>query len=131
MKLDKKQRVLIVDDEPKILKIFGLKLKLTGFEVVTTTSGIDAIELVRSQKFDVILLDMLMPDISGMDVLREIRSFSQIPIIMFTARDNIFEMAKQSGANGYIPKPVNPDDLIKKIKAVLDENDSGATKPKL
>lgn len=65
--LETKKRVLIVDDEPKIRSIFSLKLKLAGYEVVSTTSGAEAIELVRIQKFDVMLLDVLMPGVTGIE----------------------------------------------------------------
>jgi DNA-binding response OmpR family regulator len=120
--LDTKKRVLIVDDEPQIGKIFGLKLKLAGFDVVTSTKGAEAIEMVRKQKFDVMLLDVLMPEVTGLDVLESVRGFSEIPVILFTARPDIFEMAKRIGANDYISKPINPDLLIEKIKAVMSKN---------
>lgn len=112
-----------MDDEPQIGIIFGLKLKLAGYDVVSTTRGIEAIEMVRTQKFDVMLLDVLMPDLTGMDVLVKIREFSQIPVIIFTARHDIFEIAKGLGATDYIPKPLNPDRLLEKIKSVLDSAD--------
>jgi CheY-like chemotaxis protein len=118
---DYMKRVLIVDDEPQIGKIFGLKLRLTGYEVVTTTSGKEAIELVQKQNFDVMLLDVLMPDVTGLDVLDAVRGFSQIPVILFTARTDIFEIAKRIGANDYISKPINPDLLVEKIEGVLGE----------
>jgi DNA-binding response OmpR family regulator len=118
-----KKRVLIVDDQPQIGRVFGLKLRYAGYDVVTTTSGAEAIELVRKQNFDVMLLDVLMPDLSGMDVLVEVRTFSQIPIILFTGRADIFETAKSFGANDYVSKPLNPDYLVKKIEAVLAESD--------
>jgi DNA-binding response OmpR family regulator len=125
--LETKKRVLIVDDEPQIGKIFGLKLKLSGYDVATTTSGAEAIELVRNEKFDVMLLDVLMPEVTGLDVLDSVRGFSQIPVILFTARPDIFEIAKRIGANDYISKPINPNHLIEKIKGVLAEKESKMT----
>lgn len=116
-----KKRVLIVDDEAQIGKIFGLKLKLAGYDVVSITSGAEAIELVRTQTFDVMLLDVLMPGVTGLDVLESVRGFSQVPIIMFTARQDMFEIAKRIGANDYVSKPLNPDVLVAKIRAVLGE----------
>jgi DNA-binding response OmpR family regulator len=121
-----KRRVLIVDDQPQIGRVFGLKLRYAGYDVVATTSGAEAIELVREQNFDVMLLDVLMPDLSGMDVLVEVRTFSQIPIILFTGRPDIFETAKRFGANDYVSKPLNPDYLVEKIEAVLADSDRGS-----
>ena len=118
-----KKSVLIVDDEPQIGKIFGLKLRLAGYNVASTTSGAEAIELARTQKFDVMLLDVLMSDVTGLDVLSKVRTFSQIPVILFTARADIFEIAKRFGANDYISKPLNPDRLVEKIRSVLGEKD--------
>lgn len=116
-----KKLVLIVDDEPQIGKIFGIKLRLAGYDVLTTTSGAKAIDLVRKQKLDVMLLDVFMPEVTGLEVLEKIREFSQIPVIVFTARSDIFEIAKRIGANDYISKPLNPDNLVEKIKTVLGE----------
>jgi two-component system, OmpR family, response regulator VicR len=118
--METKKRVLIVDDEPQIVKIFGLKLKLAGYDVLSVTGGAEAIELVRTQKFDVMLLDVLMPNVTGMDVLDSVRVFSNIPIIIFTAKPDIFEIAKRFGANDYISKPINPDLLVEKIKGVIE-----------
>jgi two-component system, OmpR family, alkaline phosphatase synthesis response regulator PhoP len=75
--VDNKKRILIVDDEPSVGRIFGLKLKLAGYDVVSTSRGTEAIELVRSQHFDVMLLDILVPDVTGMEVLERVRAFSR------------------------------------------------------
>lgn len=123
-----KKRVLIVDDEPQIGKIIGLKLKLAGYDVASTTSGTEAIDLIRTQKFDVMLLDILMPEVNGFDVLDKVRTFSQIPVIVFTARQDIFEMAKSLGADDFISKSLNPDYLLEKIGSVLSKGNSQAEK---
>ncbi len=114
-----KKRILIVDDEPKLGKVFSIKLNLAGYDVVSTTSGAEAIDLVSTQKFDLMLLDIMMPDVSGMDVLHKVREFSQIPILIFTGRDDIFQIAKKAGANGDISKNSNPDLIVKKIEAII------------
>lgn len=119
-----KRRVLIVDDEPQIGKVFGLKLRLSGFEVVSTTSGSQAVEMVRAENYDAVLLDMLMPEMSGLEVLSALRSFSQIPVIMFTARHDVFRAAKSMGANDYIAKPLNPDLLVEKLSILLNNGHS-------
>lgn len=115
-----KKRVLVVDDEPGIGNVLRIKLSHSGYEVITTTSGAEGIELVRTQEPDIVLLDVLMPDITGMDVLDRVRVFSQVPIIIFTGRPDIFQIAKQLGANDYIGKPFNPDTLVEKIDSLLN-----------
>ncbi len=117
--MDTKKRVLVVDDEPRIGKVLRIKLGLSGYEVITTTSGAEAIELVQTQKPDVMLLDMLMPNVSGMNVLEKVRAFSQVPIIIFTGRPEIAQFASKIGANDYIAKPFDPDLLVEKIRSVL------------
>ncbi len=81
-----KKRVLVVDDEPGIGKVLSIKLRLDGYDVITTTSGAEAIEFIRTQKPDIVLLDILMPDVTGMEVLERVRTFSQVPIVVFTAK---------------------------------------------
>lgn len=119
--MDTKKRILIVDDEPKFGNIFCIKLNLAGYEVVAVASGAEAIELVKTQKFDIMLLDIMMPGMSGMDVLKKVRSFSQIPVLIFTGREDIFQIAKEAGANGYISKTLNPDLMLKNIEALLEK----------
>ncbi len=115
-----KKRVLVVDDEPGIGNILRIKLRLHGYDVITTTSGADAIEIIRTGQPDIVLLDILMPNVSGMDVLEQVRKFSAVPIIVFTARREIVESALQCGANDSISKPFDPDQVVDKIGAVLD-----------
>ena len=119
--MDLKPRVLLVDDEPDIGKIYSLNLNIAGYDATSTTSGAEAIELIRTQKFDVIFLDVMMPGVTGLDVIDKVRTFSQIRIIVFTSNADIFEVAKRAGANDYISKPFVSSQLIDKIKAVLDE----------
>jgi DNA-binding response OmpR family regulator len=120
MEITARKRILVVDDEPGIGKILRIKLNLCGYEVITTTSGAEAIDLVSQKKPDVVLLDILMPDVTGMDVLDRVRAFSQVPIIVFTGRPDIFQMAKKLGANDCISKPFDPDMLVEKINSILN-----------
>jgi DNA-binding response OmpR family regulator len=120
--MEARKRVLVVDDESRICDLLRIKLGLSGYEVVTTMSGNEAIELARMQNPDIMLLDVVMPDVSGMDVLDKVRTFSQVPIIIFTGRPEIVQLAKRFGANDYIAKPFNPDLVVKKIKLVLGTN---------
>lgn len=121
----RKKRVLIVDDEAHIAKVFSVKLRLAGFDVISTTSGSEAIEMVRAQRPDVVLCDILMPEVTGFDVLDKVRAFSQVPIIVFTARSEIAQAAIRLGANGSVAKPLDPDRLIEKINLVLDARARG------
>ncbi len=121
--MSKKTRVLVVDDEPGILRVIGIQLKLHGYESITTLTGTEAIELARTQAPDVVLLDFLLPDLSGLDVLKKIRTFSQVPVIVFSANYNAVEQALKAGANGSFAKPFNPDQLLQKIKSTLDGSD--------
>ena len=111
--------VLVVDDEPGVLHFVKSGLSLSGFEVTTTTSGEEALQLLQVIKPDVVLLDILMSPPSGFDVLSRMRSFTDIPVIVFTARSDIGELALKEGANSVISKPFKPDALIKKIKETL------------
>ena len=124
--------VLVVDDEPGIGNFLRIKLRLHGYEVITTESGAEAIDIVRSQKPDIVLLDILMPDVTGMDVLERVRTFSQVPIIVFTGRPDIAKFALRFGANDHIAKPFDPDQLVSKIDSVLncEQPEKKTAKPK-
>ncbi len=113
------RRVLVVDDEPGIGKVLRIKLQLSGFEVLVATGGARGVELARTRHPDVMLLDMIMPDMSGFDVLEAVRTFSQVPIIVFTARPELAESALRKGADDTITKPFIPDELVEKIEQVL------------
>ncbi|MBI4283948.1 MAG: response regulator [Chloroflexi bacterium] len=114
-----KKRVLVVDDEPGIGNVLRIKLGLSGYDVITTTSGAEAIELIRSQKPDIVLLDIIMPDVDGLAVLEQVRPFSSVPIIAFSARREATESALKIGATDSIAKPFDPDQLVRKIESVL------------
>ena len=114
-----KKRVLVVDDEPGIINFVRANLRLAGYEVISTTSGEEALQLAKSEEPDIMLLDILMVPVTGLDVLDRLRGFSQIPVIVFTARSFIAEKAMQLGANGFIGKPFKPEELTKKIEEVL------------
>ncbi len=112
--------VLLVDDEPGILRILAIQLKHSGFETIGTTSGAEAVELVRSKNPDAVLLDVLMPGMSGLEVLQCIREFSTVPVAIFTANPKIIEIANQMGVSDCIPKPYDPDRLVEKLRAVIE-----------
>ena len=92
---------------------------MEGYEVITTTSGEEALELARTEKPDIMLLDVLMTPLTGFDVLAQLRTYSQIPVIVFTARNDIGNLAISEGASAFIAKPFRIEELNQKIKAAL------------
>lgn len=116
------KKVLVVDDEPGILKFISIGLKSFGYQVITSLSGQEALKLVESEKPDVMLLDVLMPGMDGTEVLRTLRGFSQLPVIVFSAKSAFGDQVCQLGANDFVPKPFTPEILVKKIKTVLNSN---------
>ncbi len=117
--MEARKRILVVDDEPRICKLLEIKLGIYGYQTIVTTSGTEAIDLARTNNPDIILLDVVMPGVSGLDVLDRVRTFSDVPIIVFTGRPEIAQIAKKYGANDYVTKPFDPDELVKKIQLVL------------
>jgi two-component system, OmpR family, KDP operon response regulator KdpE len=115
----KKKRVLVVDDQSKVLTFVEIDLKLRGFEVICANSGEKALELISSTKPDIMLLDVVMPGIDGFEVLKELRSYSKLPVICFSASPGNQDLALQAGANDFMHKPFNPDDMCKKINTLL------------
>ena len=114
----------MVDDEEGILHFTRVSLQLLGYDVTTTTSGSEALRLAKSEKFDILLLDIVMSPMDGLEVLLELRTFSQLPVIVLTAQSLIFKEALKCGANDSLAKPYLPNDLVKKIQAVLKQNPS-------
>jgi len=112
--------VLIVDDEPKVLRFIEIYLKLNGFESIKATSGEEAIELVRSREPHIILLDIVMPGMGGLEMLRQLRAFSPIPVVAFSASADNHDNAIRLGADDFMTKPFNPDEMIGKIRALLN-----------
>jgi len=116
----KQFRILLVDDEERILNFLRTKLKASGFEVLTARNGEEALEQAQAQEPDLIVLDLLMPKMDGFEVLRELRSFSTVPVIILSAREADADKIKglRLGADDYLPKPFNPDELVARIEAV-------------
>lgn len=116
----KQFRVLLVDDEVHILNFLRSKLKLSGYEVLTGSSGTEALEQAQAQEPDLIVLDVLMPKMDGFETLKQIRAFSSVPVIILSARGTDADKIKGLGlgADDYLPKPFNPDELVARIEAV-------------
>ncbi len=114
-------RILIVDDDPQIRRVLKVTLSGQGFEVDDARHGEGALEKLRESRFDLVLLDINMPGMSGLDVCRAIRASSEIAIIMLTVRDNEADTveALDAGADDYVTKPFKPSELSARIRAAL------------
>lgn len=117
----KKTTALVVDDDVRILRMIQRILELEGFGALTAPNGKAALAIMKTEKPDVVLLDIMLPDIDGYTVCQQIREFSQVPIIMVTAKGNEEEKIKglDSGADDYITKPFSAGELVARVRAVL------------
>ena len=115
------KRILVVDDEPSITTLLKYNLEKEGFTVFTASDGEEAVRAFGKNKFDIVLLDVMMPKKDGFEVCREIRKASSTPIIMITARGEDFEriMGLDIGADDYIVKPFSPGEAMARIRAIL------------
>ena len=113
--------VLAVDDEAGILRLIKLELAEQGFRVVTAADGEEALRIVAEQRPDIVLLDVLMPEMTGLEVMRRLRDQSNAPVILVTAKDSDNDKVRglELGADDYIVKPFSSDELGARIRAVL------------
>ncbi|MCS7275584.1 MAG: response regulator transcription factor [Dehalococcoidia bacterium] len=113
--------VLAVDDEPGILRLLKQELTEQGLRVITANNGEEALRLAEEQRPDLVLLDVMLPDMSGLEVIRRLRERSDAPIILLTARDTDSDKVRglEMGADDYVVKPFSPDEVAARIRAVL------------
>src|SRR6202158_3372337 len=113
--------VLIVDDEPRILDSVRMNLELEGYQVFEATNGQEALDEVRRRLPDLIVMDVMMPEMDGFEALRELRKFSPVPGVLLTVKDDDRDVIHglELGADDYIAKPFSPGVLLSRIKAVL------------
>ncbi|MDP3879263.1 MAG: response regulator transcription factor [Dehalococcoidales bacterium] len=113
-------RILVVDDEERILNFLRAKLRASGYEVIVAKDGFEALEQIQAQSPDLMVLDLVIPGLSGLDTLKELRRFSPIPVIILSARGTDTDKIKglSLGADDYLAKPFNPDELVARIEAV-------------
>ena len=116
-----RKTILVVDDEIKIIEVISLYLKNEGYEVVSATNGREAIDKYKANDIDLIILDLMLPDISGEDVCREIRAISDVPIVMLTAKTDESSVLNgySLGSDDYITKPFSPKQLVAKVNALF------------
>jgi DNA-binding response OmpR family regulator len=117
----KPQTVLVVEDESSIASFVAAYLKNAGYAVRTTASGNDALKLVDSEKPALVVLDLMLPDIDGVEVCKRIRQKGDLPVLMLTARDEDVDkiIGLEVGADDYMTKPFNPRELVARVKAIL------------
>ena len=115
-------RILIIEDEENIARVLQLELQFEGYEAVMAHTGTDGLLKYREQQWDLILLDIMLPEMSGMDVLKRIRATeSQTPVIMLTAKNEVEDKVKglDLGANDYVTKPFEIEELLARIRSAL------------
>lgn len=118
---DKAPRLLLADDDEELCEMLGEYLRGEGFDIAVVHDGEAALERLAGEAFDLVVLDVMMPRINGLDVLRELRRRSLIPVLMLTARGSDVDsvVGLELGADDYLPKPCNPRVLVARVRAVL------------
>jgi DNA-binding response OmpR family regulator len=121
-----KKKILIVDDEPDILKLPSLRLRKLGYDILTAVNGKQALDSMRKEKPDLVLLDLALPLLSGDEVCKKSKNneeLKHIPIILFTASSNTMtaDKAKMLGADDFVVKPFDPEELMNKVQHILTE----------
>ncbi|MDD5371510.1 MAG: response regulator transcription factor [Anaerolineaceae bacterium] len=126
--LYRNRRILVVDDEERMVHFIRLNLEHDGFQVIEAFRGAQAIQRLRDAMPEAILLDVMMPDIDGFEVLKMIREISQVPVIMLTAKGEEDDRVRglELGADDYITKPFSPRELVSRVRAVLRRVDASS-----
>jgi DNA-binding response OmpR family regulator len=125
------KRVLVVDDEPRMIGFIRMNLELEGYQVLEAHNGVEALEIIRTQLPDLVLLDVMMPEPDGFETLRMLREFSTIPVIMLTAKgeedDKVYGL--ELGADDYVTKPFGSRELSSRVRAVLRRAEMPSASP--
>ncbi len=127
---DAPRRILLVEDEPIIIKMVSKRLETAGFQVLSATDGEAGLTMARSESPDLIVLDLMLPKMSGLKVcssLKQDPGFAQIPVIIFTGKDQIVDQdtCRKSGADAYIPKALGASVLLTEINSLLNRQSKG------
>ncbi len=124
-------KILLVDDEPNIREVVGLYLRCEGYTVVEATDGDEALELYRRHRPDLVILDLILPKLDGLEVCRRIQSEGRVPLIMLTAKGEEEDrvLGLNAGADDYVVKPFRPRELMARVAALLRRADEARTVP--
>lgn len=127
--LFRNKKILVVDDEERMARFIRLNLEHDGFQVIECFKGMQAVSLLRDKMPDVVILDVMLPDIDGFEVLQLVREVSSIPVIMLTAKGEEEDRIKglELGADDYVTKPFSPRELVSRVRAVLRRVDQSST----
>ena len=120
------QKILVVDDDPAISEMLSIVLEAEGFDTVAVTDGTVAVDTFRAEQPDLVLLDLMLPGMNGIDICRIIRQESSVPIVMLTAKTDTVDvvLGLESGADDYVNKPFKPKELVARIRARLRRTDT-------
>ncbi len=123
------EKILIIEDEPKVAELLDKYLRLAGFRTVRLDNGAEAVPLVRAEMPALVLLDLMLPGRDGLEICKDIRAFSDMPVIMVTARIEEIDrlLGLELGADDYICKPFSPREVVARVKAVLRRSRGGNT----
>ncbi|MBI3242097.1 MAG: response regulator transcription factor [Chloroflexi bacterium] len=121
-------RILVVDDEPRMIRFIRMNLELEGYAVFEAGDGLKALQQVRDTLPDLVILDVMMPELDGFETLRALREFSSVPVVMLTALGEEDDRVRglELGADDYVTKPFSPRELVSRVKAVLRRTESPA-----
>ncbi len=124
-------RVLVVDDEPGLVRAIGINLRAHGWDVVTATTGAEALAVAADSHPDVILLDLGLPDLDGLDVITALRAWTTVPIVVLSARQHGEEKvdALDAGADDYVTKPFAMNELLARLRAAVRRGQAGSGSP--
>ncbi len=125
------KRILVVDDEPRMIGFIRMNLELEGYHVLEAHNGLEALEVIRTQLPDLVLLDVMMPELDGFETLRMLREFSSTPVIMLTAKgeedDKVYGL--ELGADDYVTKPFGSRELSSRVRAVMRRAEMPSASP--
>jgi len=124
--------ILVVDDEERMARFIRLNLEHDGFQVVEAYKGMQAIQIIRDVMPDLVLLDVMLPDLDGFEVLKLIREFNSVPVIMLTAKSEEDDRVRglEFGADDYVTKPFSPRELVSRVRAVLRRTEAASISSK-